>query len=180
MRRRCAARTATARGEPAVFARSNNAIMNIGEASVVKHRRNRKGVTLVEVLISLVILLIVFMGLIQASLVSVNTNMRNAIRDGAASLASEYMTRARATPIDTLVVGAPICGLTYVAPPLIVTRQVRNFPLQYSVTTTSCFTDASKNSALVTVLVTYKYPGDVPPPPGAEPSTTTNAIVTRQ
>src|SRR5512135_3682764 len=58
----------------------------------MQNRMNKKGVTLVEVMISLVILLIVFMGLIQASLLSINHNLRNEARDeavrvGAASMA---------------------------------------------------------------------------------------------
>jgi len=54
-----------------------------------------KGVTLVEVMISLVVLLIVFMGLVQASLVSIQSNMRNVIRDEAVRITSDRMTRLR-------------------------------------------------------------------------------------
>lgn len=121
---------------------------------------NKKGVTLVEVMISLVILLFVFMGLIQASLVSINSNLRNEIRDGAASLAAEYMARAKATPIDTLA-GAAICGaLTTTTVNL--NRQIRSATQPYTVVTSSCFTDAvNRNNAMVTVTVTYTNPDDL-------------------
>lgn len=127
---------------------------------------NKKGVTLVEVMISLVILLFVFMGLIQASLVSINSNLRNEIRDGAASLAAEYMARAKATPIDTLA-GAIICTVPPAAPALNritanITRQVRSATQPYTVWTDSCFTDAAnRNNAMVTVTVTYTNPDDL-------------------
>ncbi|MBI5640677.1 MAG: prepilin-type N-terminal cleavage/methylation domain-containing protein [Nitrospirae bacterium] len=63
---------------------------------------NEKGVTLVEVLISLVILLLVFMGLIQASLLSIDHNLRNEIRDEAVQVGAEYMTMTRSTPWTSL------------------------------------------------------------------------------
>jgi prepilin-type N-terminal cleavage/methylation domain-containing protein len=64
--------------------------------------RNKKGVTLVEVLISLVILLVVFMGLLQASLLSVETNVTNVLRDEAVRLASDTMIALQTSPFDDL------------------------------------------------------------------------------
>lgn len=64
--------------------------------------RNKKGVTLVEVLIALVILLIVFMGLIQASLLSIDTNASNILRDEAVRLASDTLAALRSSPFDDL------------------------------------------------------------------------------
>ena len=118
---------------------------------------NSKGVTLVEVMISLVILLLVFMGLIQASIVSINSNMRNLVRDGATLVAAEYMSRAKATPIDTLT--ATVCG-TYTTVNVTLNRQVRQLLQKYQVATSGCFTDATKQNAQVYVTVTYTYPGD--------------------
>ena len=143
-------------------------------------RLNQKGVTLVEVMISLVILLVVFMGLIQASLVSINSNLRNAVRDGATSIVAEYMSRAKATPIDTLA-GAVMCAA---APPfnttqVVLRRQVRNAIQQYAVETDACFIDAGLNSAQVTVLVTYTYPGEDPANPLNQKTTRINSIVRR-
>jgi hypothetical protein len=56
----------------------------------------------VEVMIALVILLMVFMGLIQASIVSINVNMRNNLRDEAVRLSSDLMVRLRAASFDDL------------------------------------------------------------------------------
>lgn len=60
--------------------------------------RNEKGMTLVEVMISMVILLLVFVGLIQASLLSIDYNTRNELRDEAVRVAAESMAGVRATP----------------------------------------------------------------------------------
>ena len=64
--------------------------------------RNKKGVTLVEVMIALVILLVVFMGLIQASLLSIENNATTALRDEAVRLASDTVTALRTSPFDDL------------------------------------------------------------------------------
>lgn len=63
----------------------------------MKNKLDNRGVTLVEVMISLVILLIVFMGLIQASLLSIDHNLRNEVRDEGVRIASEYMTVTKST-----------------------------------------------------------------------------------
>ena len=53
-------------------------------------------------MIALVILLLVFMGLIQASIVSISANMRNNLRDEAVRLSSDLMSQLRAAPFDDL------------------------------------------------------------------------------
>jgi len=60
--------------------------------------QNKKGVTLVEVMIALVILLVVFMGLIQASLLSVENTAMNVLRDEAVRLGTETVTALRSGP----------------------------------------------------------------------------------
>jgi prepilin-type N-terminal cleavage/methylation domain-containing protein len=127
---------------------------------------NKKGVTLVEVMISLVILLFVFMGLIQASLVSINSNLRNEIRDAAVSVASEYMSRAKATSFDTLLGTLAVCNaamtswtiMTTPNPPPYTIRQVRNVTQQFTVG--GCQQNATLNNMTVTINVTYNVPGD--------------------
>ncbi|MBA4371559.1 MAG: hypothetical protein C0402_01715 [Thermodesulfovibrio sp.] len=116
---------------------------------------NKKGVTLVEVMISLVILLFVFMGLIQASLVSINSNLRNEIRDAAAGIAAENMARAKSMSIDLLT--AQFCPAAP-ANTTTVSRQIRSAIQPFFVTGTCVFPDA--NSAQVTVSVAYTVSGD--------------------
>jgi prepilin-type N-terminal cleavage/methylation domain-containing protein len=68
---------------------------------------NNKGVTLVEVMIALVILLVVFMGLIQASLLTVENTATTALRDEAVRLASDTVTALKTGPFDDLNRDAP-------------------------------------------------------------------------
>lgn len=113
-------------------------------------------------MISLVILLFVFMGLIQASLLSINSNLRNEIRDESVKIASEYMSMARSTPsVDTLA--AVVCNSavpTFTTATFNVSRNVRNFSQSYTVTRSSCFTDTAQNDVRVTVRVDYVYPNE--------------------
>lgn len=62
----------------------------------------QKGVTLVEVMIALVILLIVFIGLIQASLLTIQANVRNSARDEAVRITADQMDRLRAASFDDM------------------------------------------------------------------------------
>ena len=73
--------------------------------------KNEKGVTLVEVLIALVILLLVFIGLTQSALLSIDGNIRNLLRDEAIRIADERMN-------GCLCSGRPYSGgTTCPAPP---------------------------------------------------------------
>ena len=76
---------------------------------IVKQNKNQgnRGVTLVEVMISLVILLIVFMGLIQASLLSIQSNMRNVLRDEAVRITSDRMSALRTAAFISVVSSGP-------------------------------------------------------------------------
>ena len=63
---------------------------------------NNKGVTLVEVMISLVIFLIVFMGLMQTALLSIDGNVRNVQRDEAITIANGELDNLKNVPFDSL------------------------------------------------------------------------------
>ncbi len=69
--------------------------------SFIKNFNNR-GVSLVEVMISLVIMLLVFVGLMQAAILSINSNMSNILRDEAISLATAEMENTRTRPFDDI------------------------------------------------------------------------------
>lgn len=64
---------------------------------------SKKGVSLVEVMIALIVLLLVFMGLMQTALMSIDHNMRNILRDEAVSIGSASMEEVRSEPFDTIV-----------------------------------------------------------------------------
>ncbi|MEW6108539.1 MAG: prepilin-type N-terminal cleavage/methylation domain-containing protein [Nitrospirota bacterium] len=61
-----------------------------------------KGVTLVEIMIALVILLIVFLGLMQTALLSIQSNMINVLRDEAVSMTSAQMAILRSASYEDM------------------------------------------------------------------------------
>lgn len=62
-----------------------------------------KGLSLVEVLIAMVILLFVSMALMQTALVSIESNMKNVLRDEAVAVADTRITEARNLGFGALV-----------------------------------------------------------------------------
>lgn len=65
--------------------------------------RNKRGLTLVEVMIALVIFLFVFLALMQTALVSIDANMINSLRNEAVNIAEIRMNKARNDPFASLV-----------------------------------------------------------------------------
>jgi type IV pilus assembly protein PilV len=108
---------------------------------------NKKGLTLVEVMIALVVLLIVSLALMQTALVSINANMTNVLRDEAVNIAEMRMDEARNIPFDNLVAGA--LGET-------VSRNLRNIAnFQYTVTRT--VTDLNSDNKQVNITVIWEW-----------------------
>jgi prepilin-type N-terminal cleavage/methylation domain-containing protein len=112
-----------------------------GQIIVLKNRKNNKGVTLVEVMISLVILLIVFLGLIQASLLTIQGNMKNVLRDEAVRITSDRMARLRVISFGDALVAVTtstacpdfLDDTDHPDSPEIVTRRVRNADVDFSI-----------------------------------------------
>lgn len=77
--------------------------MFVREDKMFGYVKNRVGFSLVEVMISLIILVLVFMGLMQSALLGIDSNMRNILRDEAISIASERIEEARSMPFDLVV-----------------------------------------------------------------------------
>lgn len=106
---------------------------------------NKKGLTLVEVMIALVVLLIVSLALMQTALVSIDSNMTNILRDEAVSIAEISMNEARNTPFNNLVGTSNSTIL----------RNFRNANFQYSVTRT--VTNLNSDNKQVNVTVTWEW-----------------------
>jgi prepilin-type N-terminal cleavage/methylation domain-containing protein len=71
----------------------------------------KNGVTLVEMMVALVVLLLVSLALMQTALVSIDANMNNVLRDEAVSIAEQRMNEARSIPFLTLTSDAlPLTG----------------------------------------------------------------------
>jgi hypothetical protein len=107
---------------------------------------DKKGFSQVEIMISLVLLLFVFLALAQTALVSIDSNMTNILRDEAVSIAEMSMNEARSIPFDNLG--------DSVLPP--VSRDFRNIPaFQYAVTRD--VTDLNLNNKQVNITVTWEW-----------------------
>ena len=109
---------------------------------------NKKGLTLVEVMIALVVLLLVFLALMQTALVSIDSNMINALRDEAVNIAEEKMNEERNKTFDNI----------QSSPAVNVSRNIRNIPsatLNYKATRT--VTQLNADSKQVTITVTWDW-----------------------
>lgn len=124
------------------------------EATVNQNRfqfamRNNKGLTLVEILIALVITLIVFLGLMQTALLSIDVNTTNLLREEAISIAEERMRELRDLSFASLTPGA------WTIEP--VTRDFRNFPVNYTRTVTVTDIGTGTDAKQINVLVTWEW-----------------------
>ena len=62
--------------------------------------KTEKGLTLVEVIVALTIFLIVFLGIMQVALLSIDYNMHNVLRDEAVKVAAMRVEDTRIAPFD--------------------------------------------------------------------------------
>jgi type IV pilus assembly protein PilV len=110
---------------------------------------NKKGLTLVEVLIALVVLLLVSLAMMQTALVSIDSNMLNVLRDEAVSIAEMRMSDARNIPFDTLVPDGPIP----------VSTKIRTIAGGFSYTTTRAVTPFGSDNKQVDIAVNWTWKG---------------------
>ena len=108
------------------------------------------GFTLIEIMISLVVLLVVFLGLMQGALVSIDTNMRNILREEAVNIVQGEMNQARNITFANLASANPSA----------VTRNFRNMQGAQAITYTRARTvnnlDTDHREVIVTVTWNWK------------------------
>ena len=111
---------------------------------------DKRGFSQVELMISLVLLLFVFLALAQTALVSIDSNMTNILRDEAVSVAEMKMNEARDTGFDTLlaVTTTETVNRNF--------RSITNF--QYTATRT--VTDLNLNNKQIRIMVTWNWKGN--------------------
>ncbi|MDA8121674.1 MAG: prepilin-type N-terminal cleavage/methylation domain-containing protein [Deltaproteobacteria bacterium] len=109
--------------------------------------KNNGGMTLVEVLVSLAIVFIVFLGLNSAGLVVLDQNIKNSQRDEGVNVAEMEMRAVRNIPFTSLPVTDNT--ITYSVPP----RTIRSLNVPYTVTRTIRYLDAQNRE--VTILVSW-------------------------
>jgi len=107
---------------------------------------NNRGVTLVEVIIALTVMLVVFLALMQTAIVSIDSNIKNLLRDDAVSIAETGMDEARNVPFDSL------SGSTSTYDD----RRARDITTRYNVTRAVTVLNADNKRVDVTVDWTWK------------------------
>ncbi len=129
--------------------------------------QGKRGVSLIEVLIALTILLIVFMGLIQASILSIQSNMRNQLRDEAVTIASEQISRLRSANYDDMNNDTVTDGVTLIATDFTAARGwpptiARTYRSAASVTfnIARVVNNLDANNKQITVTLTWTWQGE--------------------
>ena len=115
---------------------------------------DNKGMTFLEVMIATVFLMIVSLALVQTSLLGFQENLRNSLREEAVRIADQRIGELRARAY-TQAFTDPLLnpGVT----PATVTRNLRSFQKDFSMTTT--ITDLSTENKQITVKVDWTYKG---------------------
>lgn len=106
-----------------------------------------RGMSLVEVMIAMVILLFVALALMQTVTVAIDANMKNALMDEGVKVAGENMSRMRNIAVANLPSGTT---------PTTDTRTVRNLSLVYSIST---FVNTSGNLTIINTTVSWPWKG---------------------
>ncbi len=140
---------------------------------------NKKGMTLVEVTMALLILLLVFLALMQTALVSIGYNMNNVLRDEAVSIADMRMDDARSLAytqtVDNLISDAANLPVGTVCPPVpdpvtgivgafpatgvVVQRNLKNV-LNFPFCTNRTVTPLDNQTKQVTITVGWIWKGE--------------------
>ena len=133
--------------------------------------RDKRGMTLVEVLIAMVVLLLVSLAMMQTALVSIDSNMINVLRDEAIGIAEMRMNEARnlafTSTTDNLLddgtdsnLTSTICPATFVTSfgttGLRVTRNLRNIS-NFSFCTNRDVSTLGADNKQVTITVGWKW-----------------------
>ena len=107
----------------------------------VNTKNKTNGFTLVEILVSILLLTVVLLGIVQSLAIYTRQNIRNIVRDEAVRIAQECMENLR---------NNYNCNST-------VTKNFRNFSITYQISAPDVATFTSENNN-VQVSVTYTYP----------------------
>ena len=130
------------------------------------------GLSLVEVIIALVVLLFTFMGLLLSALLSIDQNVTNLLREEAVSIATMRMEEAMNMRFDDVTndtgsgdkVVLPFCGnppVNDAGPyPVKVERSIRNMGNYQFGTRRTLAAIADPDTRMITVLVRWQYKGE--------------------
>ncbi|MBF0537523.1 MAG: prepilin-type N-terminal cleavage/methylation domain-containing protein [Nitrospirae bacterium] len=119
---------------------------------------NDKGFTLVEAIVSMLILIVVMLGMLQAIIISSSVAYKNELRDEAAKVASEEFEATRDVGFDNVL---PIAGSG--SSPCIkctsantFTRQFDNASINFTIAKTVANLDPNNKQVSITITWTFK------------------------
>lgn len=117
---------------------------------------NKRGLSLVEVMIALIIVLLVFLALMQTALVSIESNTVNILRDEAVSIAEMTMNELRNRPFDDFNLdGAPDSDpLTF--PAETINRSIKNIS-NFPFNTETIIDTLNADNKQITITVTWEW-----------------------
>jgi len=110
---------------------------------------NDRGMTLVELLISMLIMMVVALALVQSSIVAMNANVTNEMRNEAVSVAEQQMNTVRNTSF---------ANLSTLPTTTTVSRNIRSL-MNVQFTSTLAQSVVNANATQVTVTVSWTYRG---------------------
>lgn len=105
---------------------------------------NNKGTSLIEILLSIVLVAVVFSALVTSSTLVMNQNVENLMRNEAVSIAEDKMSQARSLPFTALISG----------PTDTVSRDFRGIT-NFEFVTLMTVTDIDVKNRMVTIAVTW-------------------------
>jgi len=112
---------------------------------------NKKGMTLIEVMIALLILMIVSMALMQTALLGMRENLRNALRDEAVNVADQRMNELRSAPTASIPFGSQT--------ETEIERKFRASTMRFKPTRTVTQIGADPSTRQITMAVSWVYSG---------------------
>ncbi|MBF0317473.1 MAG: prepilin-type N-terminal cleavage/methylation domain-containing protein [Nitrospirae bacterium] len=142
----------------------NNSMKRI--VDLHKDLANDKGFTLVEALVSMLILMFVMLGLLQAITVASDVTYKNELRDEVTKIVKEELEATRDADFDLVLTGT--CQMC--TSPNTYTRQFKNASINFGIAKTVTALDA--NNKRVDTTVTWVYKGETM-------TYTVNTLITR-
>lgn len=119
--------------------------------------KNKKGLTLIEVMVALVVLLIVFLGMMQAIAIAVNMNVKNQLRGEGVKVADERVSALKNLSFDSADLNAgsfpdvdPNTGTN------IIKRSFRNFDVDFTSTKNIAVINTDNKRIEIQVTWTWK------------------------
>jgi type IV pilus assembly protein PilV len=112
---------------------------------------NKRGMSLIEVMIALLILMVVSMALLQSALLGMRENLRNAVRDEAVNIADQKMNELRSTPTASIALGTLVDAA--------IPRKFRASTTSFTPTRTVTQVGSDPSTKQVTMAVTWVFSG---------------------